>query len=164
MSHCWGHLGIDVTRGTPSLGQIRVSKRWESSSDALECSAGGGSKEPQTHTDYVLRFPAPPRHKAPACRVLGTHTTSLYPPPLQESPPAWSCGCWGGGAGPAKRIYCSTQGALEAITFPPLDLKGFETSKRIGGGRLPSGRPRGLTPQGLGRPRGGCEPSQGQRP
>lgn len=102
----------------------------------------GVSKEPQAHTDHVLGFPLPPSHKAAACRVLGTHTSRVYPPP-RESPPPPVPWVLGGGAGPAKRIYCSTQGALEAITFPPLDLNGFETSKRIEGAGCQAAAPKG---------------------
>lgn len=90
----------------------------------------------------LLGSPLPPSHKAPACRVLGTHThIQAVPPPPGVTPPVPRV--LGGGAGPAKRIYCSTQGALEAITFPPLDLNGFETSKRIEGAGCQAAAPKG---------------------
>lgn len=92
----------------------------------------GVSKEPQPHADHALGSPLPPSHKAPACRLYPPRgVTPLVPRVL------------GGGAGPAKRIYCSTQGALEAITFPPLDLNGFETSKRIEGAGCQAAAPKG---------------------
>lgn len=119
----------------------------------------GGSKEPQPHADQVLGSPLPPSHKAPPCRVLRTHKFGLYHPHRSHPPPVPRV--LGGGAGPAKRIYCSTQGALEAITFPPLDLNGFETSKRIEGAGCQSGRPQGLTPQGAGAAEGGLRAQPG---
>lgn len=100
----------------------------------------GVSKEPQPHAGHALGSPLPPSHKAPSCRALGTHKFRLYPSPgVTPLVPR----VLRGGAGPAKRIYCSTQGALEAITFPPLDLNGFETSKRIEGAGCQAAAPKG---------------------
>lgn len=52
----------------------------------------GVSKEPQAHTDHVLGFPLPPSHKAAASRVLGTHTSRLYPPPTGVTLPSGPVG------------------------------------------------------------------------
>lgn len=139
LCHTAGDTGVLMSQGEPPfLGQIRVNKeaasKWWASSCCLH--SWGVSKEPQPHTDHVLGFPLPPSRKAPACRVLGTHAhPGCVTPPVPR--------VLGGGAGPAKRIYCSTQGALEAITFPPLDLNGFETSKRIEGAGCQAAAPKG---------------------
>lgn len=147
--HCRGHPGMSqghVTRGTPFLGHIRVSKEavskwWASSSDALACSAGGFQRNPNPMLTTFWGSHSLPATKHPPAGCWGHTHSGCTPPPRSHPPPVLRV--LGGGAGPAKRIYCSTQGALEAITFPPLDLNGFETSKRIEGAGCQAAAPKG---------------------
>lgn len=86
---------------------------------------GGGFKGTLTPCFRGGMHSSPLSPSPKSCRVLGlrggTHTQPGPPPKKSPLVPR----VLRGGVGAAKRIYCSTQGALEAITFPPLDLNGF---------------------------------------
>lgn len=92
VSHCWGHQGIDVTRGSPLLGQIRVSREmarkwWASSSDAPACSFGVFRGTPPP---LLTIFWGPHSLPAPKQGAGDTHIQAS-PPPRESPPPSRGC-------------------------------------------------------------------------